>query len=228
MLEEMRRLTVRRVKSGETQRSVADSLEVHPRTVSKWVVAERDSGPDALASRKSSGRPPGLTDAEREGPRQRIVGKSPLQLSFGTALWSVTVIPDVIQTRFKKVLHATTVLRTLHKLGLTPQKPTRRAFQRDEAACRTCSTESFPSIVKDVRRRQETLLFADGAGVHEDAPVGRTWARKGERPIVRLTRVATPAERDLGGEPAGPTPVPLLQGHAVSDALHRVPRSAAS
>lgn len=44
-LEEMRRLAVRRVKAGESQRSVAESLEVHPRTVSKWIVAEGSRGP---------------------------------------------------------------------------------------------------------------------------------------------------------------------------------------
>ena len=186
-LEEMRRLAVRRVKAGETQASVAESLEVHPRTVSKWIVAEREAGPEALASRKSSGRPPGLTEVERDELLRLIVGKSPLQLAFGTALWSVPVILDVVQKRFGKVLHATTVLRTLHKMGLTPQKPSRRAFQRDEDACRTWATETFPGIVRDVRRRQATLLFADEAGVHEDAPVGRTWGRKGERPVVRLS-----------------------------------------
>lgn len=183
----MRRLAVRRVKAGESQRSVAASLEIHPRTVSKWVVAERTSGPEALASTKSSGRPPGLTELEREELLRLIVGKTPLQLSFGTALWSVSVLLDVVQKRFGKVLHATTVLRTLHRMGLTPQKPTKRAFQRDEEECRAWATESFPSIVRDVRRRQATLLFADEAGVHEDAPVGRTWGVKGDRPIVRLS-----------------------------------------
>ena len=64
-LEEMRRLAVRRVKAGESQKSVAESLEVHPRTVSKWYTAERKAGPEALASTKSSGRPPGLTAEER-------------------------------------------------------------------------------------------------------------------------------------------------------------------
>jgi len=186
-LEEMRRLAVRRVRQGESQRRIAEILEIHPRTVSKWVVAEREGGAEALASRKSSGRPPGLTAGERDALLRLIVGKTPLQLSFGTALWSVPVLQDVVQKQFGKVLHATTVLRTLHRMGLTPQKPARRAFQRDEAACRTWATETFPTIVRDVRKRQATLLFADEAGVHEDGPIGTTWGVKGERPIVCLS-----------------------------------------
>ena len=126
-LEEMRRLAVRRVKAGESQNSVAESLEVHPRTVSKWYTAERKAGPEALASTKSSGRPPGLTEEERAVLLGLIVGKTPLQLDFGTALWSVPVVLDVVQKQFGKVLHSTTVLRTLHRMGLTPQKPTKRA-----------------------------------------------------------------------------------------------------
>ena len=72
----MRRLAVRRVKAGESQNSVAESLEVHPRTVSKWYTAERNAGPEALASTKSSGRPPGLTEEERAVLLGLIVGKT--------------------------------------------------------------------------------------------------------------------------------------------------------
>jgi transposase len=186
-LEEMRRLAVRRVKNGESQKSVALGLEVHARTVSKWVVVERKEGAVALASRKATGRPPGLTKKEREEVLRLIVGKTPLQLSFGTALWTVPVLQDVLAKRFGKALHATTVLRTLRRLGLTPQKPTRRAFQRDEEACRTWATEGFPAIVRQARRQQATLLFGDEAGVHEDGPLGRTWGLKGQRPVVRLS-----------------------------------------
>ena len=88
--------------------------------------AERKAGPEALASTKSSGRPPGLTEEERAVLLGLIVGKTPLQLDFGTALWSVPVVLDVVQKQFGKVLHSTTVLRTLHRMGLTPLQFTRQ------------------------------------------------------------------------------------------------------
>lgn len=182
----MRRLAVRRGKAGEGRKGVAESLELHPRTVPKWYPAERKAGSEALASTKSSGRPPGRTEGRRAARLCLIVGKTPLQLSFSTALWSVPVVLDGVQKQSGKVLHSTTALRTLHRMGPTPQRPTKRAFQRDEAACRTWATETLLSIVKDARKRQATLLFADEAGVHEDARVGRTWGVKGEGPIVCL------------------------------------------
>lgn len=48
----------------------------------------------------------------------------------------------------------------------------------------------YPEEVKERAVRlvfeQATPLFADRAGVHEDALVGRPWSRKGQRPVVRL------------------------------------------
>jgi transposase len=186
-LEEYRRLAVRRVKAGETQRSVAGSLEVHPRTVGKWVSTERAFGSSALASTKGTGRPRALSRERQTEVRKLVLGKNPLQLSFGTALWTVPLIQELIQKRFEVVLHTTTVMRMLRSLGLTPQKPQRRAFERDEKECRTWAQDMFPSIVRRARRKQATLLFEDEAGVHEDGPIARTWGRRGKRPIVKVS-----------------------------------------
>lgn len=183
----MRRLAVRRVKTGETQADVARSLEVHARTVSKWVVGERTGGAKALARREGGGRPRALTAQETALLRRLVVGKNPSQLSFGTSLWTVAIVQAVIETEFHKAVHQTTVMRTLRRLGLSPQKPIRRAFRRDESACRRWAQDEFPAVVRKVRRQQATLLFADESGVHEDGPVGTTWGRKGKRPVVKVT-----------------------------------------
>ena len=186
-LEEMRRQAVRRVVAGEPQAAVARSLEVHARTVNKWVQAYRRRGDAALASRKASGRPPTLGARAVARLRRIIVGKNPRQLNFGAALWSLPIVAQVITQLFDVVLHKTTVSRLLHRLGLTPQQPTRQAFQRDDAECAHWMTVEFPAIVRASRRRQSTLLFGDECGVHEEGPVGRTWGLRGARPVVRVS-----------------------------------------
>ena len=115
------------------------------------------------------------------------MGKNPRQLNFGAALWSLPIVAQVITQLFDVVLHKTTVSRLLHRLGLTPQQPTRRAFQRDDAECAHWMTVEFPAIVRASRRRQSTLLFGDECGVHEEGPVGRTWGLRGARPVVRVS-----------------------------------------
>ena len=133
-LEEMRRLGVKRLLAGETQRGVAESLQVHPQTVNKWMRKYREAGEAGLASTVASGRPPTLSAKQREQLRRLVEGGDPRQFRFPFALWTLPRVQQVIEWKFGVALHATTVGRMLHRMGLTPQKPTRRAFQRDEEA----------------------------------------------------------------------------------------------
>jgi transposase len=93
----------------------------------------------------------------------------------------------VVEERFGIVLHKTTVSRLLRRMGITPQKPVRRAFQRDESECRQWMREEFPRIVREAKRRQATLLFEDETGVREDHAVGTTWGERGGRAVVQVT-----------------------------------------
>lgn len=173
--------------NGETQRAVAESLQVNLHTVSKWMRRFREQGEDALASRKASGRPPTLKPAQTKRLARIIIGKNPRQLNFGPALWTLPLVGELIERLFGIVHHKSTVARVLHGLGITPQKPTRQAFQRDEIECLAWMSEDFPRIVRQARRRQATLLFADETGIHEDHALGRTWGARGKTPVVKVT-----------------------------------------
>ena len=186
-LEEMRRLAVGRVLAGESQIAVGTSLQVHPHTVNKWTRRYRAYGKDGLASTKALGPSTKLTDKQLKVLRRLIVGKEPRQLNFGPALWSLPIIADLIECLFEVVLHKTTISRMLHRLGITPQRPTRRAFQRDEHEVRHWIESEFPAVVREARRLQGTLLFLDETGVQEDAAVGTTWGQRGRTPVVETS-----------------------------------------
>lgn len=187
VLEEMRRLAIQRVLAGETQAVVARSLDVHHDSVSKWVRTYRAEGDEGISSTKASGRPPKLTDKQISKLRKIIVGKTPRQLNFGVNLWTVPIIADAIEKLFEVRLHETTVLRMLYRIGLTPQKPVRRAFNRDPEQIHAWTKTTFPAVVREARRKQATLLFLDETGVHEDGPIGTTWGIRGQTPVVETT-----------------------------------------
>jgi transposase len=185
-LEELRRLAVTRVLAGETHRAVAASLEVHRMTVAKWMAWYREAGEAGLASTVGTGRPRTLTPKQEAQLKRLIIGKDPRQLNFGPALWTLRLVGELVTRRFDVVLHVATIARLLDRLGITPQKPTRQAFQRDPLECVRWMTEEFPRIVREARRRQAVLVFLDETGVREDQPVGRTWGERGKRPVVRV------------------------------------------
>jgi transposase len=181
-LEEMRRLAVKRVVGGGETQVAARSLEVHPVTeVSVGLSPPR-------RCRAAPHRPvqPTLTPVTAQ-LRRCIIDRTPQQVRFPVALWTLPLIAQLIEQRFGVVLHKTTVARLLARLGLSPQRPVRRAFTRDDEACRRWAETEFPAVVRQMKRRQSTLLFEDETGVHEDGPVARTWGARGQTPVVRVT-----------------------------------------
>lgn len=211
-LEEMRRLAVRRVLGGETHAAVAWSLEMYPSNVARWMKTYREKEEAGLASRKATGRSPSLTRKQRAQLYRWIVEKNPRQFKFPFALWTLPLIGQLIEQRFGVVLHKTTIARRLGRLGLTSQRPVRRALTRDEEECRRWAEEEFPAIVRLMRRRQSTLLFQDETGVHEDGPVGGTWGRRGHTPVVQVTLRLRASERRS---------LPLLQLVELAEELAR-------
>lgn len=127
-LEELRRLGVKRVLAGETQAAVAASLEIHPGSVARWMAQYREGGEQSLASTVSTGRPSKLTPKQVAQLRAIIIGKNPQQLNFGLALWTLPVIRQLIERKFGVVLHDSNIGRLLHRIGLSVQRPQRRAF----------------------------------------------------------------------------------------------------
>lgn len=187
-LEEMRRLAIRRIEEdGESQTAVAKSLEVDPRTVRKWMFAFRSEGAKALASRKAPGRDPKLDDRQVARLRRAILGKNPRQLNFGSAFWTLPIVGSLIKNLFGVSLHRSTVGRVLDRMGLTPQVPVARAFQRDDAEIQRWVSDVFPGIVREVRRKQAVLVFLDETGVAENQPLPTTWGASGETPVVRVS-----------------------------------------
>jgi transposase len=72
-------------------------------------------------------------------------------------------------------------------LDITPQKPLRRAYERDEAAVSKWKEETYPKLRKRARRAGAEVFFLDEAGVRSDSPLGRTYGLKGRTPVVRTS-----------------------------------------
>jgi len=183
-LETIRRMAVRRVRDGEEPSAVVRSYGFCRTTIYRWLRAEKRSGERALAARKGTGRPPELTPKQKEKVRQWINGKDPRQYGFDFGLWTRQIVVELIERKFSKRLSVTTAGRLLAELGITPQKPLRRAYQRDPQAIERWKREEYPAIRRRAKRRGADIFFLDEAGIRSDAPPGRTWGLRGQTPVV--------------------------------------------
>jgi transposase len=177
-------MAVRRVKEGERPSVVMKSYGLCRTTIYGWLRAQRKGGLDALKSRRAPGRQPTLTVRQTEAIRRWICGTDPRQYGFDFGLWTREIVRGLILTRFKKNVSITTVGRVLARLDITPQKPLRRAYERDPEAIERWKEEEYPKLKKRAKRCGADIFFLDEAGIRSDGPLDRTWGAKGETPVV--------------------------------------------
>lgn len=155
-MEARRRLAVQRVNEGWKRADVATFLGVHPETVAEWVRAHEAGGDAALAAKPHPGRTPFLTAAQEEQVLGWLADK-PTAHGFRTDLWTARRVAELIRRRFGVAFHPHYLREWLTKRNYTPQKPTRRARQRnDEAIDRWVKTD-WPRIKKRPAGGRRTL-----------------------------------------------------------------------
>ncbi len=147
-LEERRRKAVRMVlKEQMSAAEVAKKFGVTVRAVHWWLQWHRGEGQRGIESKQTPGRPSLLTLGQRKQLRKLLL-KGALTAGFDSDLWTCPRIRELIRQRFEIVYHVDHVCRLLHALGFTPQKPERKAVERDEKAIRQWVGRQWPHIKK--------------------------------------------------------------------------------
>ena len=185
-LEAIRLMAVERVREGERPSAVVASFGFHRTTIYKWINAASRPGVGlrALHARPATGRPRSLTPGQEQQVFRWINGRDPRQYGLDFGLWTRSVVADLIERQFNIRLGVSAVGELLAKLGLTPQKPLQRAYQRDPAAIEAWQRQRFPAIARQAKASGGEVYFWDESGFRGDTVHGKTWGRKGRTPVV--------------------------------------------
>ena len=186
-LEEIRIRAVKRVEAGESPEVVIKALGLTRPRIYEWIAKFREGGVEALRSSKASGRPPKLPGTALQKIYRLVVGNNPRQLKFPFALWTRGMVRELIRRDFDVSLSDVSVGRLLHKLGLSPQRPVRRAYQQNQVLVADWMVKDFPKIKKMAKAAGADIFFGDEASVRSDYHSGTTWAPKGKTPVVVTT-----------------------------------------
>ena len=109
---------------------------------------------------------------------------TPLAFGFETTQWTTKIIKALIEKEFSIHLSRSAVGRLLRRLDLTPQRPVRRAVERDPVAVAHWVNQEFPEIKKLASKEGATRYFLDEAGVRTDYHAGTPWSLEGLTPVI--------------------------------------------
>lgn len=146
-LERRRFLAVQRVNQGYKQVEVAQFLGVDPRSVRRWMQTYRRGGWEALQAKGRPGRPPHL-DATQSATVLGWIRQSPTAFGFPNELWTARRVAQLIRQHFGVSFNYRYLSAWLTERAITPQKPQRRARERDQKRIDRWVAEDWPRILK--------------------------------------------------------------------------------
>jgi transposase len=138
----------RLLKRNIPQAEVARRLEVSRQAVSVWTrqLAEANGAVGRLKA-KPLGRPTRLDAAQCERLRQMLLSGA-LAAGFPTELWTIKRVRSLVKREFGIAYSNTGGWELLRSLGFTPQRPEKRALQRDEQAIGAWKRKTWPALKK--------------------------------------------------------------------------------
>jgi len=182
-LEMRRMIAANLLEEGLKVSEVARLVGVNPGTVSRWKQVLETQGREGLRAKRPPVRKRKLSPSQLETLRD-LLQQGARAAGFPTELWTLKRVAQVIEQRFGVRYHPGHVWRLLRELGFTPQKPERRARKRDEQAIQAWRAEDWPRVREAACQQGKAILFVDESGMLLQPLVRRTWALRGQTPIL--------------------------------------------
>src|SRR5215211_8877861 len=185
---ELRRIAVAKVRRGKTGIAAAEAVGVTRQFVGRRVEAAAHSGEAVLAGRRR-GRRPGeqkaLSAVQEEGLRGLIARGCPDQIGLSFGLWTRPAVRALIARETGVWLTLPVVGRYLRAWGFTAQRPARRATERQDEAVRAWLENTYPAIARKAKAHGCEIQWADETGLSSRANYGRSFAPRGQTPVIR-------------------------------------------
>ncbi len=178
------------IRSGMQQADAARNFGVADRSIRRWISNIRAHCSEQYVQ-GVRGRPPTVgakLDAKQAAKvKKAVIGKLPDQLKLPFYLWTRHAVGMLIERQTGVKVSLATVGNYLAAWGLTPQKPVRRAYERDDAQIAQWLQTDYPQIAAQAKKDKAAIYWADQSGLRSDDVRGRSFALKGQTPEIHAT-----------------------------------------
>ncbi len=186
VLEAYRYRAIELYQKGKSVEEISFFFGIHRGSVSLWIKIWKEKGKSALKSRKALGPEPKLNKEDKK----KIISwlrKSAIEFGFETPLWDCKRVQKMIKKELNKSISISNLWENLRRWNFTPQKPEKEALEKNPAAVKKWLKEVWPKIEEHRRKWQAMLYFQDESGVSLIPVLGKTWAKKGKTPKIKVT-----------------------------------------
>ncbi len=187
--ETKRRLVVDYLKRKKgTHKEASELFQLSKSAVDKIWTRYKAKGIRSIESKKrgvQGGKK--ITGKQAAEVRQLVKDKLPDQLKLPFGLWTREAVQQLIERKYGIELSRWQVGRYLKFWGYTPQKPISKAFEQKPEKVKEWLEKEFPSIKKRAKKENAVIYFGDETGMRSDHQAGKSYAPKGQTPVIKRT-----------------------------------------
>jgi transposase len=177
---------------GKALGEVGRLLGVSAKTVWNWFKRLMVQGLGWLVGQhyRGRGRKAKLSGEQRQALYKLVVA-GPEANGFDCGVWTTAMLVELIWRRWGVCYNPRYLSSLLAKLGLTYQKARFISDRQDdpnhERARRAWVEQTWPAVLKQAQARGAVILFADEVSFALWGSLSRTWAPRGQQPVVKTT-----------------------------------------
>jgi transposase len=172
-------------RAGKRVYEVAAELGVAYATAHGWKTRLAQGGLAALRSRGKPG-PDKQLSPEQLADLEELLLAGAQAAGYEHGLWTLGRVRALIAQRFGVQYSEVAVWKLLRELKWSPQKPEKRAREADREAIERWKSQRWPELVAEAEQEQRTLVFVDESGFSQRPARKRTWAPRGQTPILEF------------------------------------------
>lgn len=178
------------ISQGMNFKAIAERLKIHPRSVYNWLKRFIVRKFSWLLGKhyKNRGKKSKLT-TEQKKELYKIVENGPEASGFDSGVWTTAMIVEVVNDKFGVKYTPTYMAKLLKSIDLSYQKAKFQSDKLDEdehkRKRRVWDTQTWPEILKQSEALGAVILFGDEVSFAQWGSLSRTWAPKGQQPVVK-------------------------------------------
>ena len=185
------RQQTRRLEAGrlfamdKTRAEVALACGVSWRAAHGWYQQWQQGGAQALHGTRQPGPPPKFNNGHISALELEL-RRGAQAHGYENALWTIKRVKRLIKDKLALRCSESETWRLLRRMKWSPQKPIRKARERNEAKVKQWKEQKWPQIAREAKAEGRTLVFVDESGLSQKPARKSTWAPETQTPVLEF------------------------------------------
>ncbi len=187
--QQIRYMAIRLCKNGKSHAIIAKILGVSLETIRKcWKLYEKGGYQNLKIKKRGikTGSNSKLDSDQFQKLKQILIEKTPDQLELNFSLWTRHAIQILIMKLWNVLVCLPTISRYMKRLGFTPQKPIKIAYEQNSKIVNKWLEIDYPRIAKQAKKEGAEIHWIDETRISSYSNYLRGYAPRGITPIISM------------------------------------------